>query len=882
MDTTPTSLHERLLALEMENAELRSHLQTCEQAYAFLQAKVTQLERQEQNPQWVAPGQGLGMASANAVSKRSLDLLAQQVTFARLNEVIAQERVVELAKANESLQRSLNRLAGDRNLESFLGQVIQEAIQVLDGEAAQLFLYDARTHTLAPSLGIDEKGFTRPQPGVVGGLPIGEPFPADLTVAWQRIRDHGKPAFYDIDRDPEIFWPGTIEWHRRRGEQGVMATALVLGEQPLGILGLTFTNRTEFTEAEFALFQALAQQATLAIQLSYLKEEANQATVAAQEREQAALERAVALARANDELTQRDRLLAVVAQVTQELLENPDVDGAIAQALQKLGEAAGASRVNLLNQRPEAHTGRLQHHVLMEWTTPNTPRQMDDPATHIVTNDDVAAVIAELHAGRPVCLYLEEYPETIQPQMAGIAIKVSGIAPIFIEGEYFGCLCFDNCDHRRLWSDQEMDVLTTGAGAIGAALLRQRLADRLIQSQAEQKRAAELARANDALKRSLDAIATDANPRQMISHILRIVAEQFQSPLVEYWSHSTTRQTAHLDLTYWQGTFLTPAQQPGHPGNVAFPCFSSLVRGDLASPSYFLIQNVRADRYIASASQQIGVDVAAWFTQRGVTCLLNIPLWLNEKTIGALDVWLPGDRSFTQSQIELACTLGQQITLATYLNQLFEEAKQTVLFEERNRIAGDIHDALAQAFTGISLQLEVAKPLVQQEPETVAQILQHISQLTKNGLEEARRSVWALYPPGEEYANLAQKLYDSVEQMSRNTPISLEVTILGNPCPLSPYMGMNLLRIGQEALTNALKHSQAQTVWIELIYTPDLVSLSIRDDGRGFIPPTNLNNLNGGFGLVGMYERCDRIGAQLSILSQPGQGTQILVELPLN
>lgn len=411
------------------------------------------------------------------------------------------------------------------------------------------------------------------------------------------------------------------------------------------------------------------------------------------------------------------------------------------------------------------------------------------------------------------------------------------------------------------------------------------------QEKAAQDQAIELTKANNALKRSFAAIAIDASPHQVIAEILPIVAEHFDAPLVEYWSHSVNSLTAHVYLTYWRQRLLTPDDQPYHPGNVNFPCFVGLSRSsavppsDLNSPAkelpYLLIEDVTTDEYIARASEQIGVDVAAWYLARGVRRLLNIPLWLKDRTIGALDVWMPGDRPFNPSKIELARIFGQQITLATYISQLFEEAKQTVLFEERNRIASDIHDTLAQAFTGISLQLEVAKPLVYEEPVTVERILYHISQLAKNGLEEARRSVWELYPPGAEYANLAQLLYDSVEQMSRNTPTVLNVEIVGTPQPIHPFVGMNILRIGQEALTNALKHAQAQTVSIELTYAEDLIALTIRDDGRGFSPPLHPEHLNGGFGLVGMYERCDRIGDQLSIISQPGQGTQILVEAPV-
>lgn len=818
-----------------------------------------------------------------AIQLTTLAEEAKQTALAREREKAAQERAAELERVNASLQHSLNRLASDRNFHGFFEHLLQEIIHFLGGKAAQLFLYNAQTQTLAPSLGIDERGFTCPTAAMLKGLPVEEGFPADLTVAWQRICALGKPAYYDIDRDPEFFWPDTAEWHRSRGEQGVITTALLLGEQPLGLLGLTVTRRTEFTEAEFALFQALAHQATLAIHLACLAEENKQAIVAREQEKKAAQDRAEELAVVNQALTQRDRLLSVVAEVTQDLLESLDVEQAIQQALRKLGMAAGADRVNVLDEILDVSVGKRRHRTLMEWTTPGTPPQLEDPVTHFVTNDDVAAIIAELHAGRAVCLPLEEYPIAFQPLMAHIGIKVSGIAPIFIDGDYFGCLCLDKCVDQHLWSEQEMDVLTTAAGAIGATLLRQRLAERLMQSRAEQQRAAELAKANDALKRSLNAIAIVSDPYQIIAHILKIVAEQFDTPLVEYWLHSENFHIARVSLSCWQGEILTAAEQPDHPGNADFPSLRYLSQHDaFAHSTYFLIDDIRVDPYTRIAAAQIGIDIVAWFQRRGVTRLLNIPLWLNEQTIGSLDIWFPSDRLFTQSQIELAYTFGQQITLTSYLNRLFEETQQTVLFEERNRIASDIHDTLAQAFTGISLQLEVAKPLIYQEPGIVEQILHHISQLAKDGLDEARRSVWALYPPGMEYANLAQMLYNSVEQMSRNTSISLEVNIVGDPCSLSPYLGMNLLRIGQEALTNALKHSQAQTVWIELTYTTDSVSLLIRDDGRGFVPPTHPDSLNGGFGLLGMYERCDRIGAHLTILSQIGCGTEISVESPFS
>jgi len=397
--------------------------------------------------------------------------------------------------------------------------------------------------------------------------------------------------------------------------------------------------------------------------------------------------------------------------------------------------------------------------------------------------------------------------------------------------------------------------------------------------QAEHTRYAQLIRANVTLKKTLDVLATDADLDRALGHVLQVTSEQLGAASSAFWRYNLETERFALYLVYLYGEVITatPENAPRLSGQ--------WIRGQDLSRDLAFKQHVR-DRipviYDLAHHPEVRPAHRRFMERLGIKTLLGVPLLLGSEVVGSFTIRFSEHRNFLPAELELVQALSHQATLAMRLTQLAEEAKQTVLFEERNRIASDIHDTLAQTFTGISLQLEVAKQLVYQQPKTVEKILQDISQLTKNGLAEARRSVWALYPPGEEYANLAQMLYDSVEQMSRNTTTKVAVTILGEPCPLSPYIGMNLLRVGQEALTNALKHSQAQNVLIALTYTTDLVLLSIRDDGRGFLPPPNLDNLNGGFGLVGMYERCDRIGAQLSILSQPGQGTQILVESPLH
>jgi len=397
--------------------------------------------------------------------------------------------------------------------------------------------------------------------------------------------------------------------------------------------------------------------------------------------------------------------------------------------------------------------------------------------------------------------------------------------------------------------------------------------------QAEHIRYVQLFKANVTLKKTLDVLATDPDLDHALGHVLQVTSEQLGAASSAFWRYNPETDRFALYLVYLYGEVIAATPENAH------RLSGQWIRGQDLSRDLAFKQHVR-DRipviYDLHHHPEVRPAHRRFMERLGMKTLLGVPLLLGSEVVGSFTVRFNEQRDFLPEELELVQALSHQATLAMQLTHLAEEAKQTVLFEERNRIASDIHDTLAQAFTGISLQLEVAKQLVYQQPETVEKVLQHMSQLTKNGLAEARRSVWALYPPGEEYANLAQMLYDSVEQMSRNTTIKVAVKILGEPCPLSPYIGMNLLRVGQEALTNALKHSQAHNVVIELTYTTDLVLLSIRDDGRGFLPPPNLDNLNGGFGLVGMYERCDRIGAQLNILSQPGFGTQILVESPLH
>ncbi|WP_199316103.1 PAS domain S-box protein [Tolypothrix sp. FACHB-123] len=207
---------------------------------------------------------------------------------------------------------------------------------------------------------------------------------------------------------------------------------------------------------------------------------------------------------------------------------------------------------------------------------------------------------------------------------------------------------------------------------------------------------------------------------------------------------------------------------------------------------------------------------------------------------------------------------------------LQKRAEAASILEERNRMAREIHDTLAQAFTGILAQVGAAKQVLTDDVEATEAHLDLIKELARTGLVEARRSVVALRPQLLEEGSLQSALHRLVAQLrTAAMDTTLYYEIEGAVYSLPTEVESNLLRIGQEALTNAIRHANADEIRVELIYDHDQFCLRVRDNGQGFGVGSIPASL--GFGLLGMSERAERIGAQLTIRSQPGEGTEMIV-----
>jgi signal transduction histidine kinase len=217
--------------------------------------------------------------------------------------------------------------------------------------------------------------------------------------------------------------------------------------------------------------------------------------------------------------------------------------------------------------------------------------------------------------------------------------------------------------------------------------------------------------------------------------------------------------------------------------------------------------------------------------------------------------------------------------LALQLNEFAEQSQRAAVFEERNRMARDIHDTLAQGFTGVIVQLEAAEDAVSCGCRKEADDhLHRAGELARRSLSEARRSVHALRPQALQEHNFWDALKGIIKNTTVGTALRTKFEVQGKLRELPRPWQENLLHIGQEALTNTLKYAHARTFETRLSYRAKELRLELRDDGDGF----KAKDRHDGVGLAGMRERVAQMGGELKITSARGKGTKITVVLPCN
>jgi signal transduction histidine kinase len=224
-------------------------------------------------------------------------------------------------------------------------------------------------------------------------------------------------------------------------------------------------------------------------------------------------------------------------------------------------------------------------------------------------------------------------------------------------------------------------------------------------------------------------------------------------------------------------------------------------------------------------------------------------------------------------------TLRSQVTLLTEINSAQRVREAT--FEERTRVARELHDSVEQELAGLTIQLDAVRARLHSDPQSATAAVDTARAMLRHTREEARRSIWDLRSMVLERGSLASAMEEIAKDPGIQGPAQISVHVSGNPVRLSGKAELNLVRICQEAASNARKYAKASAIQIRLDYSSSHLSLCIEDDGEGFDPGSMEAVRLGHFGLLHMRERAEQIDADFVIQSAPGKGTAIKTRLAI-
>lgn len=208
-------------------------------------------------------------------------------------------------------------------------------------------------------------------------------------------------------------------------------------------------------------------------------------------------------------------------------------------------------------------------------------------------------------------------------------------------------------------------------------------------------------------------------------------------------------------------------------------------------------------------------------------------------------------------------------------------ARFGAVLQERNRIARELHDNLAQEILGVSVQLEIVTRLLNSSPESARAHLDRARSLVRSSMAEARRYVWDLRSQSLDDRDLPAALAEMTRRLTAESGVHTQFEVGGTLRPLPKQVENNLLRIGQEAVNNAVRHARAENISVRLVFDATSVKLNVKDDGRGFDAEAQGVGSNGHFGLVGMRERAREMGGDVRVGSRPGEGCEVEVNVPV-
>jgi PAS domain S-box-containing protein len=403
------------------------------------------------------------------------------------------------------------------------------------------------------------------------------------------------------------------------------------------------------------------------------------------------------------------------------------------------------------------------------------------------------------------------------------------------------------------------------------------------------QRATELAKANEALRGCLDALASVPELDDFLGQVMAAITRQLGAISSTLRVRNFEQNTMPLELVFQDGRVMTPdeAKYPEHWQSVSLEEFdpdflyhSAFTRTKDEQRVATFLNPPAAIIRVLDPDSPMPEDQRSYLRELGVKTVLIIPLTSRGQANGRLTFRFTEERDFHPEELEIARALATQASLAIHLTGLAKAARQSAVLEERNQLAAEIHDALAQSFTGISMQLGVAgEQLAAKEGDPLRQI-QRANEIANFGLAEARRSILSLRSNAIEESGLTTTLQRLVEHS--NVAGRLRCDFRSDNIPeesLPLRIQHELLRFAQEAISNAVRHAKPTVVSVTLHWEPPNLILKVKDNGSG-ISSASLEKSEG-FGLSNMRTRASQIDGKLDIQTAAGRGTSIVLTVPI-
>jgi signal transduction histidine kinase len=412
------------------------------------------------------------------------------------------------------------------------------------------------------------------------------------------------------------------------------------------------------------------------------------------------------------------------------------------------------------------------------------------------------------------------------------------------------------------------EVTSQDADVLRAALVRE--------SQDRRRAECSATMQMEVVKLALDLLVREPDIEGFFGALTRTMVEESESHTCAVWLLDESIGRCELWLAYVKDRLFTPPKtaRPCESGGKSFPCEAMAAHLFDHKPGWEqTIEYAGDDDRLPDAIRQFSRE-HEWRT------VIATPLLLGNRILGWMSVCSPSAGEQSEShwwRVVLIEAVARQAALALHHSRLIDlnrrEERRKAILEERNRLARDIHDNLAQGFAAILMQLQSAQRDTRGLPASVATSIDIAVDLARTHLTEARRSVGSLRPnvgSGDDIASSLKRLTD-LSQRTTTVPIDLVVDELPR---VGDGVEREIVAIAQEALTNAVRHSRAQRITVRASSVSSVgLRLSVEDDGRGIAREPS----TAGFGMTSMQERAERIGASLTIVTAPRKGTEVVL-----